>query len=177
MTPTTPVTEPYEIEVRERDALKGPEPPGLTRAQWDVRYLLDVLDRLRAEATDEEVARLRDALEDANRYIRAAITPTVATADWTGSTRKDAEIERLRDKDAEIHAAHEHRREVEEQADATIVALEAEIARLREAGEMVLRGIDGLEVDDLDAVSLVEAISHILDHLRAALAAQEASNG
>ena len=100
----------------------------IARLSGDRDALID-----RAEAADAEVARLRDALEDANRYIRVAITPTVATADWTGSTRKDAEV----------HAAHEHRREVEAQADATIVAQEAEIARLRDALDgMVERCLD-----------------------------------
>jgi hypothetical protein len=56
---------------------------------------------------------------------------------------------------------------------AALPALLDELESLRavaEAAQMSIRGIDGLEVDEMDAVSLVMAISHILDHTRAALA-------
>jgi len=43
--------EPYEIEVRERDKNKGHSPAGITmtRAEWDRRYLLGLLDAERSE--------------------------------------------------------------------------------------------------------------------------------
>lgn len=48
------VNDPFEIEVRQRDADKGHSPAGITmtQAEWDRRYLLGVIDRERATADD-----------------------------------------------------------------------------------------------------------------------------
>ena len=56
--------DPFEAEIRQRDTDKGHSPAGITMTQseWDRRYLLDLLDRERAQH-DRCVATIGHSLD------------------------------------------------------------------------------------------------------------------